>query len=169
MRACLAKRPEDRPAISQLLRHPWIRSFMRRRSGRAEGGGARARRGSGCETVRLAAGLLADVLTSRVVEGAASQHQANAPQTPPASLSPLPPPPVAASSTAARRGSLCLVSSLSLNRINLVDDEDAAAAAAAAEAAASAEGGEMGAWHDAAADSALTAALVAAGAIRLPG
>ena len=28
VRSCLAKRPADRPTISQLLRHPWIRSYM---------------------------------------------------------------------------------------------------------------------------------------------
>lgn len=28
VRACLAKDPAARPSIAQLLRHPWIRSYM---------------------------------------------------------------------------------------------------------------------------------------------
>lgn len=34
VKCCLAKRPSDRPTISQLLRHPWIRSYMVRLIGR---------------------------------------------------------------------------------------------------------------------------------------
>jgi len=28
VRSCLVKRPSERPTIAQLLRHPWIRSFV---------------------------------------------------------------------------------------------------------------------------------------------
>ena len=73
--SCLAKRPEARPSIAQLLRHPWVRSYMRRRSGRVGGGGARARRGS-FETVRLPTGALADVFASRVDAAAAAAAMA---------------------------------------------------------------------------------------------
>jgi serine/threonine protein kinase len=28
VRSCLVNRPQDRPTIAQLLRHPWIRSYQ---------------------------------------------------------------------------------------------------------------------------------------------
>jgi hypothetical protein len=78
VKACLAKHPYDRPSIAQLLRHPWIRSYSRRRSGRL---GGRCHRNS-FETVRLPTGAFADIFASRVnpADPAAPDGAAPAPQ-----------------------------------------------------------------------------------------